>query len=325
MISVAVCTQNRAELLENVLRTLRGQTLDPARYEILVVDNNSSDSTRGVVERAAAERPNVRYLFEPEIGLSHARNRAWREAAGDYVGYLDDDCEAPPHWIEAADAIARRIAPGVFGGPYFAFYRSPKPAWFKDAYGSHSLGPTPKTLRPPEFLTGGNIFFRRDLLEAVGGFDPRHGMKGGRIGYGEETALQILIRSHHPHEALYYDPDLFVRHLVRPNKMDLRWVVRQRFASGRSSFQLASLSGASRRPRWEILLRILVAAAKLAGKSALRTVVRDRAALPYLANYWVEQGFREVECLGALVEEWTAAPSPVLPPSSEVSARKHAA
>lgn len=325
MISVAVCTQNRAELLENVLRTLRGQTLDPARYEVLVVDNNSTDGTRDVVDRAATELRNVRYLFEPKIGLSHARNRAWREAAGDYVGYLDDDCEVPPHWIAVADAIARRIAPGVFGGPYFAFYRSPKPPWFKDEYGSHSLGGSPKPLEHPEFLTGGNIFFRRTLLEEIGGFDPRHGMKGRRIGYGEETALQILIRRRHPHEVIHYDPNLFVRHLVRPNKMDLRWIVRQRFACGRSSHQLARLSGVSRRPQWEVLLRMLVTAGKLAGKSVLKAILRDRSALPYLANYWVEQGFRDVECLGALMEELAASPPPTPRPSSENFSRKQAA
>ncbi|MGD8380729.1 MAG: glycosyltransferase, partial [Syntrophobacterales bacterium] len=93
-ISVIVCTYNRAELLGGTLRTLCHQTLDTSEYEVIVVDNNSTDNTREVVDEFCRRSSNVRYCFEPQQGLSHARNQGLQEAKGKYVAYIDDDARA---------------------------------------------------------------------------------------------------------------------------------------------------------------------------------------------------------------------------------------
>src|SRR5262245_32415256 len=80
LFSIVICTFNRSTLLADALLDLSRQSLDASLYEVLVVDNNSTDPTRDVVERASRERPNVRYLRETRQGLSHARNLGWREA-----------------------------------------------------------------------------------------------------------------------------------------------------------------------------------------------------------------------------------------------------
>jgi len=82
-LSVIICTYNRAELLKNVLQDVCEQTLADSEFEVIVVDNHSTDQTRAVAESFSQRYPNIRYCFEAQQGLSHARNRGWREARGD--------------------------------------------------------------------------------------------------------------------------------------------------------------------------------------------------------------------------------------------------
>ena len=99
LISVVVCTFNRADLLETSLEALDEQILESSEYEVIVVDNNSTDNTLNVVEELCNRLTSLRYCFEPNQGLSHARNRGWREAMGEYVAYIDDDCKVPGQWL----------------------------------------------------------------------------------------------------------------------------------------------------------------------------------------------------------------------------------
>ena len=105
LFSVVICTYNRASLLPTALQTVCEQALDCTEYEVLVVDNNSTDETRFVTESFMQRYSNVRYCFEPQQGLSYARNRGWREARGKYVAYTDDECKVPPQWLTVAKEV----------------------------------------------------------------------------------------------------------------------------------------------------------------------------------------------------------------------------
>ena len=94
-LSVIVCTYNRCDLLTGCLQSLGDQRLSPARFEVVVVDNNSTDDTAAVVEHHQARLANLRYVFEPIQGLSHARNRGAAAAVGT---------------LAVADALALRLA-----------------------------------------------------------------------------------------------------------------------------------------------------------------------------------------------------------------------
>ena len=93
LLSIAICTFNRAALLDDALRSFAA-TDKPSGlpFELLVIDNNSNDSTRSVVEGWAtrSEFP-LRYIFEGKQGVSPARNRAVKEATGHWIWYVDDD------------------------------------------------------------------------------------------------------------------------------------------------------------------------------------------------------------------------------------------
>ena len=98
LLTVAICTHNRAPYLDKALASLLRQTADAASFEILVVDNASTDDTRSVVERSRALRPDIRYVHEARLGLSHARNRAIAETGTPVIAFLDDDAIASHPW-----------------------------------------------------------------------------------------------------------------------------------------------------------------------------------------------------------------------------------
>lgn len=308
VLSVIVCTYNRADDLQCALETLCNQRLDTSLYEIIVVDNNSTDSTQEVTETFCRRYPNVSYVHETQQGLSHARNRGWREAHGTYVAYTDDDCKLPPQWLVVALQVIHHHAPAVFGGPYFPFYKTPVPRWFKDSYGSNVHAREARVLNQNEFISGGNIFFRRSLLEHLGGFDPGLGMSGQKIAYGEETALLMTIRRTMPNEMIYYDPNLFVFHLVASRKMDLGWVLRQSFARGQYTNRLrwnSATPSEQRYPRlWQIAIVAMVGATGIVFllETLFALVWRNRTRYPCIENYIYERAFRHIRTLGSLYE-----------------------
>jgi glycosyltransferase involved in cell wall biosynthesis len=277
------------------------QALEKTEYEIIVVDNNSSDDTRDVVSGFCEVYPNVRYSFEAQQGLSHARNRGWREARGEYVAYVDDDCKATTQWLAVARAVILEKSPGVLGGPYYAFYNSPKPAWWRDRYRSCEHAERARALRENEYLSGGNIFFRREILEALGGFDTRLGMSGGNLAYGEETALLRCVRNRMPDEIIYYDPALFVYHLVPARKMSLLWTARQRFAGGRYSYQVFRNGNAGFDTGYRYLLKQgLKTLLALVSDLCRGLLCRNRCKYPYFENFLFEEVLYHFRSLGRL-------------------------
>ena len=164
-ISVVVCTYNRCDLLRRALTSLCAQGLEVDHYAVIVVDNNSTDDTATVVRAFSQTKPNVRYESERAQGLSHARNRGWHVAAGEYVAYIDDDCKTPAKWLEQAVGIIRSYKPAAFGGPVIGYFDTPPPRWFKTSYVTYQPWDRIRTLGADEFgkLHGGNLFIQAFL------------------------------------------------------------------------------------------------------------------------------------------------------------------
>jgi len=302
-LSVIVCTYNRSALVAQVIESLAALRADRARFEVLVVDNNSSDDTRMVTERYAAQLPNVRYVLEQRQGLSHARNAGLQAAYGSYVAYIDDDCKLPEGWLERLTAVIGAHAPAVCGGPALAFYDGLRPTWFRDAYGSYDLGGTARPLLR-QYLYGMNMTFERATLQALGGFNPAYGMAGSAIGYGEEIEVQRKLRAWRADATIYYDPELYVYHLVRPEKMTVRWILRQRFANGEFAYRVLVGEDTATAGYGQLARRALLAAGGLLCDLSVGLSLRDRQQYPCTQNYLYEQALRHVERLGSLFEQF---------------------
>jgi len=302
-ISLVICTYNRADVFIDALQTICKQTLDMSLFEVIIVDNNSSDNTAEISKDFCRHYANVRYFLETNQGLSFARNRGWNEARGKYVGYIDDDCKVPEQFLFVAHDIINQKSPVAFGGPALAFYNSTKPAWYKDSYGSHEPFDKPLILPNDKYykIYGMNMFFRRSILRKFGGFDPKLGMIGGKVAYCEETALLKNISEKIPEEYLYFDPALYVYHLVQKERMSARWFVTSTVSLGKFSMQCAPLElppNIDRLLLFKLIFRQAVIIVKDFARSILR---RDRTLYPFYQNYLFERTYNHLLRLGRLV------------------------
>ena len=130
--SVVVCTYNRCASLAETLDAIGAQQVPPGfRWELIVVDNNSKDDTRGTVERFAACRPNlaVRYGFEPKQGLSNARNHGIGAATGEFLVFTDDDVLPAADWLATLVQGMREHGCDAAGGYIEPLWQAPPPPW----------------------------------------------------------------------------------------------------------------------------------------------------------------------------------------------------
>jgi glucosyl-dolichyl phosphate glucuronosyltransferase len=238
-LSVIVCTYNRADLLDLSLHSLRGQRLAPQRFEVIVVDNNSTDDTAAVVARHTALAPNIRRVVETRQGLSHARNCGWEQARGQYLVYNDDDAIMPPDYLAQVIDVINRHQPDILGGPVCPFYTSPKPRWWRDEFEFRCYTPASgfsATCR----VTGVNFIIRRDLLPRLGMFSPELGMVGATLGLGEEAKVLDTYRAITPaqDQKVYYAHECYLYHHVPDWKMRFGYMVRRSYVNGRTKIRL---------------------------------------------------------------------------------------
>jgi len=242
LVSAVICTHNREAYLDACIRSALEQTLSADRYELIVVNNASTDGTPAICERYT-DVPNFRYVYEAEPGLSHARNRGMQEARGKYVGYLDDDAVALPSWLSGVVNAFRdpKPAPVWVGGPIELQWHAPAPDWvdaeLRVALGEVALGDHPRFLNPSERLGGGNSFFNRKILEKAGGFDTRLGRKKNVLLSGEETALQHVLQSQGG--KLFYHPDIHILHDAHPDRIHPIWFYKRYYWGGKSDKVMA--------------------------------------------------------------------------------------
>jgi len=133
MITVVICTYNRRRYLKKAIDSIINQAFDPELYELIIVDNNSSDGTKELVlNDYSHSRVRVKYMNEPRQGLSHCRNTGFRHARFDYVAYIDDDGIAYPDWLESMSEEIKEQNEKFAGitGAIFPIWEIPRPRWF---------------------------------------------------------------------------------------------------------------------------------------------------------------------------------------------------
>jgi cellulose synthase/poly-beta-1,6-N-acetylglucosamine synthase-like glycosyltransferase len=205
-ISVVVPTCKRPDLLKRCLQALTQQDLDPTCYEVIVVDDAVCDSNRELVEQIAhceARCFTIRYVpVTGKHGPAAARNTGWRTARGEIIAFTDDDCIPTSGWLRAGLAA---FEPGVIGvsGKLVVPMRDNPTDYERNA--SH--------LETSEFITA-NCFYRRECLEAIGGFDERF-----TTAWREDSDLLFTLlnhRSSYVQSAFVFVHDAVVIHPVRP-------------------------------------------------------------------------------------------------------------
>jgi glycosyltransferase involved in cell wall biosynthesis len=204
MISICICTYNRAESLWLTLDSLAKQhDIDSDAVEVLIVDNNCTDRTSNVVE-SFQKKLRVRRTTEIRQGLAHARNRAATESLGDVLLFTDDDIQFDPYWLAAYQGAIRRFpGAGYFGGRILPNWGHAKPRWIGNeplplidgvlGWFDHGVETRPfETTEPPPF--GASFAIRRWLLDKISVFRIDLGTGGTGLGRGEETEFLMRAR-----------------------------------------------------------------------------------------------------------------------------------
>lgn len=286
MFSIIICTYNRAKILEICLNSVANLAKnDNFDYEVLIIDNNSTDDTKKTTEDLISTFPDDRqsgwaYHLETKQGLSHARNRGIAESRGDWLIFLDDECDVRADWLMRLQRIMDRENPVMLGGPYRGKFlpgvdRSRYAKGYLERYGDsyHLRDAWQERWLSKPGLSGGNMAIRRDLLEELGSFDPAFGMSGGKLRYGEETDLQLRILARHPVHSIYYSPDLELIHYIRPEKTGLRPSFESCVQRARNVATLQSSSRSRQNLSWlELLSQIWILIRRTAGLLAFLCV-----------------------------------------------------
>lgn len=264
-VEIAICTWNRADLLDQTLNNLRNLVIPPGvQWEVLVVNNNCTDATDKVLMRHARHLP-LRRLFESQAGVSHARNLASATARGDLLLWTDDDVLVDRHWLERYVEAAQSDPSAVFfGGPVEPWFESPPPPWLigmlevkgiGGAYAVRRLGD--RILRFDtdnchEIPYGANFAIRTRIQKQYA-FDTRLGRIQKQAISGEETSLLRRIIS----DGYYgcWTPTARVRHFIPKERLTREFLQRFFIGLGRTNHRAGD--PASMLTRWGLWLQVV--------------------------------------------------------------------
>jgi glycosyltransferase involved in cell wall biosynthesis len=242
-ITVIVCTYNRCHTLAQALNSLAAQTMpEPVEWEVLVVDNNSSDQTGEVVKDFCRRHPSrFRYLFQPQSGKSHALNMAIREARGDVLAFTDDDVAVDPIWLYNLTAPLDDDNWAGVGGRTFPGQPFSPPRWLsiEEPYNLggalcalFDLGDKPCELRRAPY--GTNMAFRKAMFEKYGGFrldlGPSPNRDIPRPNEDTEFGRRLMAAGEH----LRYEPSALVTHPVPEDRVKKEFFLTWWFDYGRA-------------------------------------------------------------------------------------------
>lgn len=245
--SVIVCTYNRCESLKRTLAALCHQQVAPGlSWEVLVVDNNSKDLTKAIVEAHAGAFPALRYIFEPKQGLSHARNAGIAAARGRYLLFTDDDVAPEPDWMQRMVQGMMRTGCDAAGGYIAPVWETPPPAWLTERFHGFLAIKTERTdtYEITEGLPlpfGANMAFKRELFTRLGPFDVNRGRKGNVLASGEDG--EFLARLLAAGGKVMFFGDARVHHAVESFRLTKRYFRRWRFQTSRNLAQSRGFEG----------------------------------------------------------------------------------
>jgi glucosyl-dolichyl phosphate glucuronosyltransferase len=228
--SIIIPTYNRADELRETIRSIAKLSVT-GDWELIVVDNKSTDDTRVVVEEQSVSFPApLRYLFAPEQGRYAALNTGIRAAEGDIIATTDDDARVEPDWLTRAAAGLEAIGCDYVGGKVLPIWKGTRPAWLPNRPGRHwavlalqDHGEKPLEFGKdlPAWPLGINIATRREAFDRIELFDNRLGRKAGTLRNQAQREWHLRARAAGLHG--FYVPDMIVHHVVEGSRLTKKY------------------------------------------------------------------------------------------------------
>ena len=219
-------------------------------FDVLIIDNGSTDGTADLVRQVADRYPGrFSYFVESKIGISSARNAAIQHASGDIIAFTDDDVFFDSGWLKAvyrgfaarqdARCMAGRVIPQYAGGRPAWLGTEPDWLFIEGLYGATRFGDSDRLLTPSDYLVGANMAFRKETFRILGGFNVSMGRQGGSLLSKEETELFERINA--AGLKTIYCPEALVIHRIPRERVNKKWILRRFYWQGISAVVLENL------------------------------------------------------------------------------------
>ncbi len=274
--TVVIPTYNGAQRLPRLLEALRSQVnTGSIQWEILVVDNNSNDSTRQLIESYqmawSAGLPSLRYAFESQQGAAFARQRGMQSALSEWIGFVDDDVIPAPDWVATAYAFRdSRPQLGAYGGQIHPQFEVTPPENFKRIQSflairergnqSHLYDPENLVLPP----SAAWVVCRQAWLDSVPSNPSLSGRVQGSMVQGDD--YEPLIYMHLAGWKIWYNPDMHVSHQIPKGRLEASYLINLSRGCGLCVYSLRQIMART-------LLQRLFIAAKLSAGSLHRALL----------------------------------------------------
>jgi len=262
-VSVVISTYNRCNLLPTALESVAAQQTGDVRYEVIVVDNNSTDHTRAVVESFIAgddgQQPHIRYFFEPQQGLSYARNTGIANARGAIIAFTDDDVAVSPDWVaQIKRALDAHPEVDFVGGKVLPRWPQEPPAWLTREHWSplaitdHGEQPFYINAAKQLCLVGASLAIRRIVFDRFGAFNPNFQRVKEGLGSTEDHEMQM--RLWHDGRQGMYVPTIVVTAEVQAERLSKEYHRKWHRGHGKfcSIMRLRDIQGLDSNTFWEL-------------------------------------------------------------------------
>jgi glucosyl-dolichyl phosphate glucuronosyltransferase len=238
-VSIIICSYNRARYITEALDSLYNQTAEKILFEVIIVDNNSTDNTKEVCAAYISAHPelNTRYLEEKNQGSSFARNTGAIKAQSHLLCFMDDDAIANPDFIEKILSLfANNSAADAAGGRIIPKYIPDEPEWMSyyvsSLVGNFDYSKEAEEFKPDKYPLESNMIVKKPAFDEIKGFNTAlPGVKGTlRIG-GEGKDFFMRLKA--TGKRVYYDPAIIVQHVVEADKLTKEYMYRVASGIGR--------------------------------------------------------------------------------------------
>ena len=291
-LSILVCTYNRSDFLYKCIRSIINQTeTREEKIEIVIVDNNSHDNTNQVVNELKEKyRTKIRYIIEKKQGISYSRTTGAKESEGEFIACVDDDAIINKDWLETLFKNIRTIDAEVFGGPIYPNFEIECPDWIDQDYFIRRYrsgdGYLNKITSQTGF-SGGNMCIKKIIFEKIGYFDQTFGMKGSKMGLGEEPDFFYRLYNSDLQARLYNIDKMSITHFEAKFKLKREYL--------KDRISLSSVQFSNRIIHEKGLLGFLIVFAKLLKQTLgylINLILNNK--FRYLKNKWVIIGLVSV-------------------------------
>ena len=295
-LSVIICTYNRDEYILETLRHLKEQSCPPEIYEVIIIDNNSSDRTEDLCRDFIRKQDSGIFFYfkETRQGNTYARNRGIRESKGQYISFIDDDAMASTHYCENVIAFFdHNPEVSIIGGKITPVYEKSEPKWMSrflwPLVAGLDMGDRARPFKKSKYPLGANMAYRSEVFEKYGHFDENIGKRPGRLEGGDEKELIYRIRM--KNLKIIYVPGMHVHHVIPDTRLRIDHIRDQAMGVGSSERKRLKGKGFS-----EWMEKIIDELIKIGGTFVLALIYiltfrREKGIMLIRFRYWVLKGY----------------------------------